>query len=211
MIRQRVPWVTSKNTGCCQGYKLLSTDWQQDTFAEDTTYTTYWIWRSQAGTYIWPLPLCVASLVRKVLHLLPRVMETPKPTTGPLIYRASCLQDARSIVVQEGESDQYLIWLKARTMRQNPYVPLWWPRTWDSTEKGPRITSNTTVVRTTTTGCSIKLLLIMCCYTHRSVCATARHYGEWETLECADLNEMSPSNLSPQGSESFTEEEAEGV
>lgn len=48
-------------------------------------------------------------------------------------------------------------------------------------------------------------------YSQVSVLPQTGIKGEWETLECADPNEMSPSILFAQVSESFAEEEAEGV
>lgn len=58
LLAKGVPWKSPNNPGCCQDYKLLSTNWQQGPVPEDYTHTTHWTWRDGAGTYIESSPLC---------------------------------------------------------------------------------------------------------------------------------------------------------
>jgi hypothetical protein len=42
------------DTGCCQDYRLFSTNWQQGPNAKDNLYTNHWTWRGQTSAYVEP-------------------------------------------------------------------------------------------------------------------------------------------------------------
>ena len=82
------------DTGCCQDYRLFSTNWQQGPNAKDNLYTNHWTWRGQTSAYVEPSLLYstvfCSGVCSEQLHM--ENMNT-KPYTDLWSTIVSCLQN----------------------------------------------------------------------------------------------------------------------
>lgn len=129
------PKGTLKQSRQLPSYRLLSTNWQQGSTAEDNTYTTPWRQRNWGVGYTDPPPLrWRKSRYRKVLHKLPKEKRKHQPSSK--VFCSTVVSWLQYMIVQWwhkacGSHQPYLIWLKAHYKRWNPYSTLLgWPRTW---------------------------------------------------------------------------------
>lgn len=118
------------NSGCCQMYMLLPQTANKVLLLR-TTQTTHYTWRSQVCAYIEPSLLCASIIgTNQYFVCYQRRNINIKPGTNLLIYKdiltaGPWCNGATGIV---GVSNQYLISLKAHSMRWNPQ-PTWVTRT----------------------------------------------------------------------------------